>query len=86
MANEAKKNWIDAKGNYHNVENLTLTQIYNRGFSDGTSQGKEPSEWLTVNLIGGLEKVRLNVKCAKCGEVFCCRMKYCGNCGSKMKV
>lgn len=30
-----KQNYIDAHGNYHNVENLTLAQIYDRGFQMG---------------------------------------------------
>lgn len=30
-----KQNYIDAQGNYHNVENLTLTQIYEQGFRSG---------------------------------------------------
>lgn len=30
-----KQNYIDAQGNYHNVENLTLAQIYDRGFQMG---------------------------------------------------
>ena len=30
-----KTNYIDSQGNYHNVENLTLAQIYERGFRDG---------------------------------------------------
>lgn len=29
------KNYIDEKGNYHNIENLTLTQIYDRGAEEG---------------------------------------------------
>ena len=31
----AKKNYIDKKGNYQNVENLTLAQIYNEGVKTG---------------------------------------------------
>lgn len=30
-----KQNYIDAQGNYHNIENLTLAQIYERGFQMG---------------------------------------------------
>ena len=29
------RNYIDEKGNYHNIENLTLTQIYDRGVEEG---------------------------------------------------
>ena len=30
-----KKNYIDEKGNYHNIENLTLAQIYASGVQEG---------------------------------------------------
>lgn len=35
-----QKNYIDAKGNYHNVENLTLTQIHDRASEEGYRLGK----------------------------------------------
>lgn len=28
-------NYIDEKGNYHNIENLTLAQIHDRGVEEG---------------------------------------------------
>lgn len=34
-----QKNYIDAKGNYHNVENLTLTQIHDRASEEGYRLG-----------------------------------------------
>ncbi len=30
-----RKNYIDKKGNYHNVENLSLAEIYQHGFYEG---------------------------------------------------
>lgn len=34
-----KRNYIDERGNYHNIENLTLAQIYARGMAEGYSIG-----------------------------------------------
>lgn len=36
---EPKKNYIDDKGNYQNVENLTLAEIYNKGMQEGYKAG-----------------------------------------------
>lgn len=38
------KNYIDEKGNYHNIENLTLTQIYDRGVEEGYRIAKQETE------------------------------------------
>lgn len=38
------KNYIDEKGNYHNIENLTLAQIYDRGVEEGYRIAKEENE------------------------------------------
>ena len=34
-----KKNYIDSKGDYHNVENLSLADIYEHGFYEGFKAG-----------------------------------------------
>ena len=34
-----KKNYFDDKGNYINVENLSLREIYERGFDEGFKRG-----------------------------------------------
>ena len=34
-----RKNYIDEKGNYHNVENLSLTDISQQGFYKGAKFG-----------------------------------------------
>lgn len=38
------KNYIDEKGNYHNVENLTLAQIYDKGVEEGYRIAKREQE------------------------------------------
>lgn len=38
------KNYIDEKGNYHNVENLTLAQIHDRGVEEGYRIAKMEQE------------------------------------------
>lgn len=42
------KNYIDEKGNYHNIENLTLTQIYDSGVEEGYRIAKQEIEKLKV--------------------------------------
>ena len=36
---DAKKNYFDDKGNYINVENLSLREIFERGFDEGYKKG-----------------------------------------------
>ncbi len=38
------KNYIDERGNYHNIENLTLRQIYDRGAEEGYRIAKMEQE------------------------------------------
>lgn len=38
------KNYIDERGNYHNIENLTLAQIYDRGVEEGCRIAKMEQE------------------------------------------
>lgn len=35
------KNYIDEKGNYHNIQNLTLAQIYDSGVEEGYRIAKQ---------------------------------------------
>jgi len=35
LQKKPKKNYIDEKGNYHNIQNFTLTQIYDSGVEEG---------------------------------------------------
>ena len=36
---DTRKNYFDDKGNYINVENLSLREIYERGFDEGFKRG-----------------------------------------------
>jgi hypothetical protein len=54
------KNYIDEKGNYHNVENLTLTQIYDSGVQEGYRIAKQES--------GCVSCKRFGVDCKGCEE------------------
>ena len=36
---DTKKNYFDDKGNYINVENLSLKEIFERGFDEGFKRG-----------------------------------------------
>lgn len=40
-----EKNYIDEKGNYHNIENLTLAQIYQRGVEEGRQKERAYSPY-----------------------------------------
>ena len=44
-----KKNYIDEKGNYINVENLSLAEIYNRGREEGYKKGYVDGSLKTPN-------------------------------------
>lgn len=35
------KNYIDEKGNYHNIQNMTLAQIYDSGVEEGYRIAKQ---------------------------------------------
>ena len=50
------KNYIDEKGNYHNVENLTLTQIYDRGVEEGyrIAKAEEQEKALRISRMRSL--------------------------------
>lgn len=43
------KNYFDKNGNYINVENLSLAEIYHRGYQDGSEDGlqgiRPKGEW-----------------------------------------
>ena len=62
-----RKNYIDEKGNYHNVENLSLADIYQHGFYEGKKacyyKGHVPEadRWISVKerLPDDLEPVNI---------------------------
>lgn len=78
------KNYIDERGNYQNVENLTLTQIYDRGVEDGYRSardiyGKEKphedrvkGEWIRSSNMSKRSYQRV---CNKCHNIS----YFCGN-------
>ena len=39
-----KKNYIDEKGNYHNIENLTFAQIYASGVQEGYRKARKEND------------------------------------------
>ena len=52
------KNYIDKKGNYHNIENLTLAQIHDRGVEEGfrIAKTEEQDEIAWINRDKGRKK------------------------------
>ena len=40
----SSKNYIDEKGNYHNIQNLTLAQIYDSGVEEGYRIAKQEAQ------------------------------------------
>ena len=85
-----QKNYIDERGNYHNVENLTLTQIHDRASEEGYRLGKAEAlaandnlpqgEWLENIFIGGYI-------CNNCNAGYNTNPKspFCPICGAWMK-
>lgn len=58
-----QKNYIDERGNYHNVENLTLTQIHDRASEEGYRLAKETmSEELALQYTKGYQAGFLEAK------------------------
>lgn len=44
-------NYVDERGNYQNIENLTLMQIYNRGFQKGFEEGKREGANKVIDIM-----------------------------------
>lgn len=74
------KNYIDEKGNYHNIQNLTLTQIYDSGVEEGYRVAKGKGHWLVIERNGNI-----TFCCSECKTHFPVRMKFCGECGVDMR-
>lgn len=79
-----KQNYIDEKGNYHNVEKLTLAQIYKRGIEDAA----KPTYWKFIFPTGPNFP-----ECKSCGKIggasnekqsITWASPFCPNCGRKM--
>lgn len=60
---KGRKNYLDAKGNYHNVENLTLAEIYLSGIRDGIHVAEEG-----IKAIESLNGLPYAVSIVKRGE------------------
>lgn len=69
------KNYFDEHGNYMNVENLTLGEIYKRGYEDGVKARKR-GEWVD-NRNG-------TYTCSACG-LHHSKSNFCSNCGADMR-
>jgi hypothetical protein len=78
------KNHFDERGNYINSENLSLADIYHRGFADGVESGTIPTAHVEFKDISWL--------CSKCNSVISgygdeewvlSKNKYCYCCGSR---
>ena len=81
-----KKNYIDDQGNYINIENLTLTEIYYQGVRAGRKANEsDTAYWKTPVAYNS----RLDlVVCAKCCRAELRKdareMAYCPGCGRKI--
>ena len=84
------KNHFDKNGNYINVENLSLAEIYNRGYQDGSEDGlngiRPHGKW-EEDWQEGLDFMsRKGWKCPFCkwrttyGE-----SNFCMNCGADLR-
>lgn len=73
-----RKNYIDEKGNYHNVENLSLANIYQHGFYEGKKacyyKGHVPEadKWISVKERLPEDETDVLVCNAK-GDMIVCR-------------
>ena len=57
------------------------TSAYNHGYMDGKNEAEQALE----PKRGEWEQVGDNTyKCTNCGEISCCKGKYCPDCGAKM--
>lgn len=83
-----QKNYIDERGNYHNVENLTLTQIHDRASEEGYRLGwaqQQKGEWIKWDFktFGGFGN--WEYKCSNCEKVYGGEYNFCPNCGASMR-
>ena len=81
-------NYVDDNGNYQNVENLSLREIYNRGYEHGLAHGKiseqkQRGEWL-------LDETEQYCYCNRCEDTYYPRpldpsWNFCPHCGADMR-
>ena len=81
-----KTNYFDKNGNYINVENLSLADIYHRAFAFGVESVdvRPQGKWIDHSEDYGY------VECPFCHELTSCsdnadELHYCWNCGAEMR-
>lgn len=74
------KNHFDKNGNYINVENLSLAEIYHRGYQDGAEDGlqgiRPKGKWIIEHDW---------VHCSSCGHEQNYPSNFCPKCGADMR-
>ena len=77
------KNYFDKNGNYINVENLSLAEIYHRGYQDGSEDGlqgiRPKGKWLCEDILHNLYYCS---ECRNCGIPY---QPFCAWCGADMR-
>ena len=81
-------NYFDKDGNYINVENLSLAEIYNRGYQDGSEDGlqdiRPKAKWIWRET--GTSICRYGYfTCSNCSFVSKAKQNFCAECGSDMR-
>lgn len=85
-------NYFDKDGNYINVENLSLAEIYNRGYQDGSEDGlqdiRPKGKWKETGYeTGALGITYRQTQCSNCGweQAMPMWLNFCANCGADMR-
>lgn len=79
------KNYFDKNGNYINVENLSLAEIYHRGYQDGAEDGlqdiRPKGEWLHPYITD------IACECSNCHMQMPITdyFNFCPNCSADMR-
>ena len=85
-----EKNYIDEHGNYHNIQNLTLTQIYDSGVEEGYRIAKEEKpvgKWIRKPVERDLlYNTGIKYTCPFCGAGNCYgEPPHCMYCGARLE-
>ena len=85
------KNHFDKNGNYINVENLSLAEIYHRGYQDGSEDGlngiRPHGKWIEVTVKRDiLHPNGIKYLCTACKRDNCYgKPPFCMYCGADMR-
>ena len=85
------KNHFDKNGNYINIENLSLAEIYNRGYQDGSEDGlndiRPRGKWIEVPVKRDiLHPNGIKYVCTACKRDNCYgKPPFCMWCGADMQ-